>query len=238
MKLKIFAIDDDRSIIEQLSSLINDWAVDRAVNIELIAKNDLNEVVPEEALYYDLIILDVLIGDENGIEFAKTLRSLGSYATIAFISNYSQYAINGYSAHAVSYLLKPLNKDVIYSLLDDSLFNTVSTLNNNIHVSQNGKDIFISPDSVIYIESFRNQVTIHMTDREESFNISISNIEKQLINTSLMRCHRSYIINLKHVREISHYDIFLYGINQPIPLSRSLVDDVKSRLLWKERYQK
>ena len=61
MKLKIFAIDDDRSIIEQLSSLINDWAVDRAVNIELIAKNDLNEVVPEEALYYDLIILDVLI---------------------------------------------------------------------------------------------------------------------------------------------------------------------------------
>lgn len=238
MKLKIFAIDDDRSIIEQLSSLINDWAVDRAVNIELIAKNDLNEVVPEEALYYDLIILDVLIGDENGIEFAKTLRSLGSYATIAFISNYSQYAINGYSAHAVSYLLKPLNKDVIYSLLDDSLFNTVSTLNNDIHVSQNGKDIFISPDSVIYIESFRNQVTIHTTDREESFNISISNIEKQLINTSLMRCHRSYIINLKHVREISHYDIFLYGINQPIPLSRSLVNDVKSRLLWKERYQK
>ena len=238
MKLKIFAIDDDRSIIEQLSSLINDWAADRAVNIDLITKNDLSEIVPDEVSCFDLIILDVLIGDENGIEFAKTLRSLGSHAMITFISNYSQYAINGYSAHAISYLLKPLKKEIIYSLLDDSLSNTVSTLNNNIHVSQNGKDIFISPDSVIYIESFRNQVTIHMTDREESFNISISDIEKQLINTSLMRCHRSYIINLNYVREISHYDVFLYGIDSPISLSRNLVNDVKSRLLWKERYQK
>ena len=234
MKLNIYVIDDDIAITDQLSHLIFEWAADRAVTVDLITKNGLSEAVPEEVSCFDLVILDVMIGNKNGIEYAKSLRELGSHAVIAFISNFSQYAINGYSAHAVSYILKPLKTDAVYSLLDETVSDTGSLSDNRIHVSQNGKDIFISPDSIIYIEAFRNQVTIHMTDREESFYVSISSLEKQLSNTSLMRCHRSYIINLRYVREISYYNVNMYGIDHPIPLGRGFADDVRSRLLWKE----
>ena len=234
MKLNIYVIDDDIAITDQLSHLIFEWAADRAVTVDLITKNSLSEAVPEEVSCFDLVILDVLICDKNGIEYAKSLRELGSHAVIAFISNFSQYAINGYSAHAVSYILKPLKTDAVYSLLDETVSDTGSLSDNRIHVSQNGKDIFISPDSIIYIEAFRNQVTIHMTDREESFYVSISSLEKQLSNTSLMRCHRSYIINLRYVREISYYNVNMYGIDHPIPLGRGFADDVRSRLWWKE----
>ena len=234
MKLNIYVIDDDIAITDQLSHLIFEWAADCAVTVNLITKNGLSEAVPEEVSCFDLVILDVMIGNKNGIEYAKSLRELGSHAVIAFISNFSQYAINGYSAHAVSYILKPLKTDAVYSLLDETVSDTGSRSDNRIHVSQNGKDIFISLDSILYIESFRNQVTVHMTNREESFYVSISSIEKQIRNTSLLRCHRSYIINLRYVREISYNNVYLYGIDTPIPLGRSFADGVRSRLLWKE----
>lgn len=234
MKLNIYVIDDDIAITDQLSHLIFEWAADRAVTVDLITKNGLSEAVPEEVSCFDLVILDVMIGDKNGIEYAKSLRELGSHAVIAFISNFSQYAINGYSAHAVSYLLKPLKPEAIYSLLDETVSETGILYGNRIHVAQSGKDIFLPPNSIIYIEAFRNQVTVHMKDREESFYVSMNTLEKQLSNTSLMRCHRSYIINLRYVREISYNNVNLYGIDHPIPLGRGFADDVRSRLLWKE----
>ena len=128
MELNVFIIDDDHSVTEQLPCLVRNWAAHRNMNVNIVTKNDLSEVTPTLVSAFDLVMLDIEIGEENGIEFARSLRDLGSDATIAFISNFERYAIEGYSVHAVSYLLKPLKKDAVETLLDEAATRTGSFL--------------------------------------------------------------------------------------------------------------
>lgn len=233
MSFNVFLIDDDVSITNQLSGFINNWAVNHDIEINMTIKNDLSEVIPEVICKYDVIILDVVIGNENGIEYAKSLREIGCKATIAFISNYTQYAINGYSVHAVSYILKPIKEDQINSLLSNVVFGSDVFSTKRIHISINGKDRFFAADSLLYIEAIKHQSVFHFTDNEEeSYYYSFHDLEKQLVGTPLVRCHRSYIININYVRRMSYSEIQLYGINSPIPLGRAYANNVKTRLLW------
>lgn len=236
MELNICVIDDDKSVTEQLSAFINNWAIKHSISLNTTIKNDLHEVVPSVIALCDIIFLDVVIGNENGVEFAKKLRSIGCNATIAFISNYNQYAINGYSVHAVSYIIKPLDDKQINSILNYAVFESDAFPSKRIHLSLNGEDRFFICDSILYIEAFRHGTVFHLLDNKESYNYSINSLEKELNKTSFVRCHRSYIINLKYVKRITYTEVQLYNTSTIIPLGRSYINNVKSRLLWEGQY--
>lgn len=233
MELNVFIIDDDHSVTEQLPCLVRNWAAHRNMNVNIVTKNDLSEVTPTLVSAFDLVMLDIEIGEENGIEFARSLRDLGSDATIAFISNFERYAIEGYSVHAVSYLLKPLKKDAVETLLDEAATRTGDISSNSIRISQNGRYRFISTRSILYIEVFNKKVTFHLTDKEESFYTTISGLEPQLAGTTLVRCHRSYIINLEYIQEIGSNYISLYQVDTKIPIGKSYLPSVKAQLFQK-----
>ena len=235
MDINIFIADDDISVTTGLSQIIRSWAVRNNYQINTVVKNDLSEVSPAMVSPFDLVILDIRIGDRDGIDFAKELRNIGSDATIAFISNFEQYAIKGYSVHAVSYLLKPINAESIESLLIESASRIGNITSRSIHLTQNGKDLFIACDSILYIEAFSNRIAVHLKDKEQSFYSSLNELESQLSQTSLVRCHRSYIINLEYVQDISFNQVHLFNVSVPIPLSRSYASTVKEQLFRKRR---
>ena len=229
----MFIIDDDRSVTELLTGIVRDWAAHRNKNVNIVTRNDLEEAIPTLVSAFDLVMLDIEIGEGNGIEFARSLRSLGSDATIAFISNFERYAIEGYSVHAVSYLLKPLKKEAVEALLDEAATRTGDLSSNSIRLSQNGRYRFISTGSILYIEVFNKKVTFHLIDKEESFYTTISSLEPQLTGTTLVRCHRSYIVNLEYIQEISSNYISLYQVDTRIPIGRSYLSSVKAQLFRK-----
>ncbi|MBQ8995865.1 MAG: response regulator transcription factor [Oscillospiraceae bacterium] len=233
MKLNIFIADDDSTITDQLSKIIKEWSARTNNEINLLIKNGLNEVTPVMVSPFDLVILDIMIGDANGIEFAKSLRKIGSDASIAFITNFVQFAVDGYSVHAVSYLLKPLDPVSVEQLLEESLTMTGDFSSGKIKVYQNGKYKLIAIKSIIFIEVLNKHLIVHLIDKEETYYMSFSALEPQLSGSNLVRCHRSYIINLEFVREMTSSAIDLYGISQPIPVGRSYLSSVKERLFRK-----
>ena len=235
MDMNVFIVDDDKSVTTELSEIIRNWAILNNYQINTVIKNDLKEVSPDMVSPFDLIILDIRIGNSDGIDFAKALRNIGSDATIAFISNYEQYAINGYSVHAVSYLLKPIHAESIESLMVETASRIGNITSRSIHLIQNGKDLFIACDSILYIEAFSNRIVVHLKDKEQSFYSSMNELESQLSRTSLVRCHRSFIINLEYVQDISFNQVHLFNVSVPIPLSRSYASAVKEQLFQKRR---
>ena len=233
MIFNIFIADDDEKITSRLECYILDWADQYHQKINLQKENDLSKVAVESLIPYDLVILDIEIGSVNGIEFAKSLRKAGSDATIAFISNYSQYAVEGYSARAISYILKPINEEKIFSLLNDALYRIGDFSSKTIWFSQNGRKIFISTNSILYIESQRKKVDVYLKDKKESFVMPLQSLEPQLPNTSLIRCHRSYIVNIDYIRKLVGNDLYIEGDSAVIPIGTNYREDIKKRLLCK-----
>ena len=83
----------------------------------------------------------------------------------------------------------------------------------------------LSYDEVYYLEMFSPNIIIHTIKEEIALRKKISEIEKELKSSSFIRCHRSYIVNLKYVKSISKKTIILENeVN--IPLSRNKYKEV------------
>lgn len=233
MIFNIFIADDDKTITQRLECYIHDWADQHHQKINLQKENDLSKVDVETLIPYDLIILDIEVGSVNGIEFAKSLRKAGSDASISFISNYTSYAVDGYSARAISYILKPIDEEKIFSLLNDVLSRIGDFSSKAVWFNQNGSKIFISTSSILYIESQRKKVDVHLKDKTESFVMPLQSLELQISNTSLVRCHRSFIVNIDYVRRFAGNDLFIDGASVAIPIGTNYREDLKKRLFSK-----
>ena len=233
MKINIIVVDDDRAITEKLKQIVTEWPEYYQHTISIRAENGLCNIDVTSVVPYDLVILDVLIGEDNGIEFAKALRDAGSVATIAFISDHSRFALEGYSAHAISYIMKPLDKQKIFSLLDETTKRIGDFNSKTISFSIGTNVKFISTRSIIFIRSFGRHVVVKLPGKTEDFVTAINAVEAQLPGTSLIRCHKSYIINTDYVRGLSAGNLELEGISDSIPVGRKYIDAVKKKLLSK-----
>ena len=208
--LRIYIADDDVSITQYLENVIRAWARNKgSVQSQLFIANAPEELNEKIAASCDLIILDIVIGEENGIDFAKGLRMDGCDSMIAFISSHNEFAISGYSAHAISYLLKPLKENEVVELLDQALLSNGDFSAKALRFPHNNKSIYITIRSIRYIQASGNYVDFYLKDKSDPVNderqryyLSMHDIELLSTGTSLVRCHRGYFVNIDYIDQL------------------------------------
>jgi len=73
-----------------------------------------------EPLNFDIYLLDIVFpGDMNGIKLGKLIKAVDPRADIVYISCDKEYSFEAYKVRAVNYLLKPIGREELYSLLDE-----------------------------------------------------------------------------------------------------------------------
>ncbi len=106
-------------------------------------------------------------------------------------------------------------------------------------ISETGKERLELPsDRLLYIQAADNYANVvcrrNGQVRETLLRTSLRNLERQLLQPYLVRCHRSFIVNLKQVRTVSgnarHYTLWLRDCDQAVPVSRELEKQVLHRL--------
>lgn len=113
--MRIIAIDDEASPLNLLRIMLS--SIEGA---ELVASFS----NPEDALEYlrhiqvDLAFVDMEMPEMNGIEFASAVESLPSPPLVAFITAYSQYAIDAWNTNAMAYILKPFDRQQLQKTLE------------------------------------------------------------------------------------------------------------------------
>ncbi|WP_255524546.1 LytR/AlgR family response regulator transcription factor [Pedobacter riviphilus] len=80
----------------------------------------------------------------------------------------------------------------------------------------------------MYIESLKDYIVIHCTDRKVTAKYKIGELETELQNSSFLRIHRSFIVNLKKVTAFTAYDIEI-GTKE-LPIGASYKEYVFKRL--------
>ena len=227
--IKCIAIDDEPLALRKLVTYIN-----KIPYFELVAQChsaiEAQKVVDEQEV--DAIFLDINMPDLNGMDFAKSLDQDHSKGPImVFTTAYSEYAIEGYKANAVGYLLKPYGFDEfeaaaqkvkdICEIRQQSEAAEISSETDNhvIFVKSDYKIVRIDIHSIRYIEAMSEYLRIVCDDRPKPVIVllSMKKIEEHLPTSMFMRIHRSYIINLNRINEIKKNHVILNdGTSMPI----------------------
>ena len=176
---------------------------------------------------YDIVFFDIKMKKVSGIELSNLVREKNKVVDIVFVTGMIEYALHGYKVSAMQYLLKPIKQDDIYSCLNKVLERIDSTDESSkfMIIKTPKKSMKLNYDEIYYFEMFSPNIVIHTIKEEIALRKKISEIEKELKSSSFIRCHRSYIVNLKYVKSISKKTIILENeVN--IPLSRNKYKEV------------
>ena len=173
---------------------------------------------------FDLIVLDIIMNDINGIQLAKMIRSKDRDCFIIFITNSTEFLIEGYSVFATGYFIKPINEheeefqrtfEFIYPKLEKN-YELPVTVIRNIKLGVPYKDI-------CFVDINENhKVRITMIDQELIITMNYQQCQEILLNDKrFLECHYRIIVNMDYIKSMKEKDFILKnGVSIPISQRR------------------
>jgi len=167
--MKIAVCDDEHQQTEYTKMLVNKWADDNDVEITIdmfeSAENFKSAWSGNNA--FDILLLDIEMGGQNGVELAKDLRKSDEKLVIIFITGFVDYMSEGYDVSALHYLMKPVKEDKFFEVLDKALAGLRKT-SRIIIFPKTGGDVKIKADDIIYAEVLSHTVMLYLATDHES----------------------------------------------------------------------
>ena len=222
--LRIVCLDDDFIQHDNLKHLfkLSDFEV------EATFFSDSKSLFFEMDPHIDAFFLDIEMEGMSGMEVASELRSKGVMVPIVFITGYSQYAIEGYDVQAFDYILKPISLEKINTLLEKlSLLKKEDLKQVSLFDIDNSK-IRIDHDDILGFEAQGDTVRLITTQGDYDIKSTLSSLSKEL-GTTFIACHRSYIVNLKHIERVEK-DALLLTNKERFPISRRLKSELNKTI--------
>ena len=207
--MKCIAIDDEPLALKQLTDYIS-----RVPFLSLVKPCqdafEAMKVLADEDI--DLILVDINMPDLNGLDF---IRSLISHPLVIFTTAYSEYAVDGFKLDAVDYLLKPFEFQDLLKAADKArkqfeyrLLEQQGELGNSSQIKGDSRVVRIDVKNIRYIESMSEYVRIFIEGEDKPV-ITLASLQKmeERLPAYFMRVHRSYIVNLRKITEVSRLRI-------------------------------
>lgn len=208
MHYKIAVCDDSQADRQYLCGLVNRWAQENGHTVQIgtfvSAENFLFEYEQEND--FDILLLDIEMGEMDGVTMAKRLRRENETVQIVFVTGYSDYIAEGYEVAALHYLMKPVNENKLFAVLDRAAEKI--SKNEKVLTFETGGEMFRIPIYQIrYAEVSGNYVTIYAA-RELIVKMTLRELEAQL-DDRFCRVGRSAIVNLTQISRVTKTEIKL-----------------------------
>lgn len=186
---------------------------------------------------FDLYLLDVIMPSTDGMRAARELRRRYPDAIIVFITSNLDSAVEGYRVEASGFLLKPLRKEAFDETMNHLMHRGLIGREPILSVVSKRLPMEIPLSRIIAIESDLHRVYLHMDGTAITINQRLNELDEALYgHKEFLRCHQSFIINLRYVREMdgSHFVLADNAVctHKLIPISRTRLKFCK-----KEYYQ-
>ncbi|OJJ19892.1 DNA-binding response regulator [marine bacterium AO1-C] len=221
MPVKCLLVDDESPAIDLLKKHISALP-DLEVKGACYSVMEAAEILKQQSI--DLIFLDIQMPVLTGLDFLKSVKNLPK---VILTTAYREYALDGYDLDIVDYLLKPISFERFFKAVERYYERTASQppqaiereqapKSSHIYVNVNKKNHKIVFDSILYIESLKDYVRIHTTDKTLVVKSNIGAIATQLPSDQFLRVHRSFIVAIDKVTAYTALDVEIGSIEIPI----------------------
>ena len=225
--IKIAICEDKKEQQELLKTYINQIFEALYIKYKLEIFNSGEELLENYQNDTDVLLLDIQMGQINGMDTARKIRSIDDKVEIIFITSLIEYALEGYEVRAYRYLIKPVK----YENLKENIINCIKEVdikNKYIIVKEQGNQIKLDINEITYVEVQKETITIHTLNEVYKTNGTMINIEKDIDCDRFFRCHKSFLVNLEHIKSIKQYTAILEN-SEEVPVSRYRFKDTKDK---------
>lgn len=207
--INIAVCDDEIFYLNTINNILEKNFTDNQLNISSFnCIEDFKKVFAPDSSVFDIIITDIELKDANGIEFAEYIRNKNENVRIIFISNYINYATEVYNTDHTYFVLKTnaenrlpdaIKKAIIQLDKINEEFIAIETLTY--------ETVVIKVSEIIYIERLLRETIIYTLSGKETTHLNIDKINKKINKNTMARIHRSYMINMRHVKRFTGTEI-------------------------------
>ena len=214
--MRIAVIDDEKysrvALVRQIENFLPHAEIFEARSgaqaVELLEKHT-----------FDILFLDIHLGDMEGTTIAALARRLMPQAKIIFATAYSDYAVRAFELRADDYLLKPFDPDRIREALKRS-----TTL--------------LDTDEITYIETDgigRDCILHTISGKSYPDTTSLGEYESRLGEQDFYRIHKTCLVHLRYIVSIfpwtgNSFALRVRGTDSVLPISRERVRELRRRL--------
>ncbi|MEW6399132.1 MAG: LytTR family DNA-binding domain-containing protein [Bacillota bacterium] len=235
-RLRVVVADDEPPARGELRHLLEETGLAEVVAEAASAQEALAAIVRCRP---DVVYLDVRMPGLSGMDLASTLGQLGRPPAVVFATAYESYAVQAFGVGAADYILKPFEpQQVLRSLLRTRERLLIRLRGRNpvpIPVLGDGCIRFLRPESLVYVRARGKHCLVRACGQEYVSRLSLQELEGRL-PPQFMRVHRSYIVNLHRVIEVSPWvsgSVILTledGARVRVPVGRTYIVPVRTAL--------
>ena len=203
--------------MNQFKDYIKEYLSTNEIESEIVTVNEhfeniLEHIVPDNNVI-NIYFLDIILSDaSNGLRLAQKIRNKDIYGYIIFVTSHMEFAYPAiqYKVRALDYILKSdeeLKRKVFQCL--ETIRSERAGINgtsskHTILIRTSGTDFIIPFKDIIFFETntAKRSIILHTLNKNIEFRSTLDELQNSL-DDSFYRCHRSYLINLRHIRSVS-----------------------------------
>lgn len=206
---RILIVEDDVATARTLQEYVERYAREHGIEVQ-VARLASALDLPEQADHADLVFLDIELPQINGMDAALELRQHNATTLIIFVTNLAQYAVKGYQANALDFVVKPFTYYDLALRMDRAMQALQQRSARSISVrTREGMRLFPASD-LVFLDSSRHDVVYHLADGTAvSARGSLRGAWDELGGSPFLRISSRCIINMAHVRGLRDAEVTL-----------------------------
>lgn len=205
--IRCIAVDDEPIALDKLVNYIS-----RIPYLDLVAScedaSEAMKIVSTQKV--DVMFIDINMPDVNGLDF---VRALSAPPMVVFVTAYSDYAVDSYKVRAVDYLLKPYGFEdfqntaanvyrqrELLTAQKDSV--PCTTEPGVLYFKVDYRYVRVNVDDITHVEGMSEYLKVYQTSGDPFLTHMTFRQLLDSLPEYFLQAHRSYVVNMKYVREI------------------------------------
>ena len=216
--IHIAICDDEKHMSDHIRSMISDFfrKKNQEISLHMFSSG-------EELLSYngqiDILFLDIQMKGMDGMETARKLRADQFRGFLVFITVLKEMVFQSFEVQAYDYLVKPVDKKQFEKTMERLYASMQNAREDSLLVQKGYEGRIIPKDEIVFCEIIDRKIYLNLASGEVvDYYERIENLETKLDNR-FYRCHRSYLINLKHLKGYKNGTAYMDN-GKEIPVSR------------------
>ena len=197
--IRIAICDDEKHMSDHIRSMVLNFfrKKNREISLRMFSGG-------EELLSYngqiDILFLDIQMKDMDGMETARRLRADKFRGFLVFITVLKEMVFQSFEVQAYDYLVKPVDDKQFEKTMERLYASMQNASEDSLLVQKGYEGRIIREDEIVFCEIIDRKIYLNLASGEVvDYYERIENLETKL-NNRFYRCHRSYLINLKHLK--------------------------------------
>ncbi|WP_204415538.1 LytR/AlgR family response regulator transcription factor [Bacillus tianshenii] len=201
--MRVGLVDDRYIDLDKLNGIVSGMP-----NLEIVfstqSAEEAYEHIKKESV--DLLIADIEMPNLSGYELADIIHSHALNISVIFVTGSSGYAVHAFELNVHDYIMKPYPKDRLIKSIEGLIEKSKSAeIAGRLYIKQKNDIHIIQKKDIVFIERSGRSTTIYTKTGPVKTYQTLNELEGELRERDFLRSHRSFIINIHHVKNFSLY---------------------------------